>query len=115
MSECWQAEWTSYFSASGTATIATVATGARRMVRRGGRRDLSNQALSSQSQVALKDSSTTLPSAQPKFTIHPDDLDRLNIMFDKLDKNHDGNISRAEIIKAMRTKHEVTDPLFAFG
>ena len=38
-------------------------------------------------------------STKPKVTVHPDDLKRLLGLFQRLDENEDGVISRAEIIK----------------
>ena len=43
----------------------------------------------------------------PQFVANPDDVDRLTALFDELDRNRDGTISRTEIIKAMRTQSKV--------
>ena len=59
------------------------------------------------SQLVLADGSMFTSSAQPQFSIQPEELQRLVATFDSLGKNEDGHISRAEIIKAMRTEHEV--------
>ena len=49
----------------------------------------------------------TAEFTHPEVTVHPKDVERLNRLFDLLDRNEDGGISRAELIKAMKLDHEV--------
>ena len=44
---------------------------------------------------------------ETQFNIHPDDVEQLLAIFSQLDLNGDGTVSRAEIIKAMRTEQQV--------